>query len=161
MVRCRFTSRSTCGTDSAMPAIRRSAGFSICSSIGSSRCRPRLGEVQPHVNRDRADDHFLTYIGALIGIAPSAAHRDTVPDPAKLFHVGTLARQVRDADGLAAIIRQFFACRPIEEFVGHWLIIAPRDRTTCRPKARFSARVRCWVRGCGTIRASSASTSDR
>ena len=37
---------------------------------------------------------------------------------------------MRDADGLAAIIRQFFRVPArIEEFVGHWLIIAPRDRT--------------------------------
>ena len=88
-------------------------------------------QAQPHVNRDRADDHFRMYVGALIGIAPQPLRdRDTVPDPAKLFHVGTLARQVRDADGLAAIIRQFFRVPArIEEFVGHWLIIAPRDRT--------------------------------
>ena len=34
------------------------------------------------------------------------------------------------SDGLAAIIRQFFRVPArIEEFVGHWLIIAPRDRT--------------------------------
>jgi type VI secretion system protein ImpH len=89
-------------------------------------------QAQPHVNRDRADeDHYLTYIGALVGIAPNPLRdRDTVPDRAKLFHVGTLARQVRDADGLAAIVRHFFRVPArIEEFVGHWLIIAPRDRT--------------------------------
>ena len=59
-------------------------------------------QAQPHVNRDRADeDHFVTYIGAFIGIAPEPLrHRDAVPDPAKLFHAGTLVRQVRDADGL-------------------------------------------------------------
>jgi type VI secretion system protein ImpH len=89
-------------------------------------------QAQPHVNRDRpGQDHYLTYVGTFIGIAPGPLrNRDTVPDLAKLFHVGTLARQVRDADGLAAIIRQFFGVAArIEEFVGHVLLLAPRDRT--------------------------------
>jgi type VI secretion system protein ImpH len=93
-------------------------------------------QAQPHVNRDRVDqDHYLTYVGAFIGIAPGPLrHRDTVPDLAKLFHVGTLVRQVRDADGLAAIIRHFFRVPArIEQFVGHWLVLAPRDRTYLRP----------------------------
>ena len=92
-------------------------------------------QAQPHVNRDRpGEDHYLTYIGAFIGIAPATLrHRDSVPDVAKLFHAGTLVRQVRDADGLAAIIRQFFRVPArIEEFVGHWLVLAPRDRTYLR-----------------------------
>jgi len=92
-------------------------------------------QAQPHVNRDRAgDDHYLSYVGTFIGIAPgSLRNRDTVPDLAKLFHVGTLVRQVRDADGLAAIIRQFFRVPArLEEFVGHWLSLAPRDRTYLR-----------------------------
>ena len=89
-------------------------------------------QAQPHVNRDRADqDHFLTYVGAFVGIAPEVLRRrDAVPDSAKLFHAGTLARHVRDADGLAAILRQFFRVPArLEEFVGHWLVLAPRDRT--------------------------------
>jgi len=89
-------------------------------------------QAQPHVNHDRADqDHFLTYVGAFIGIAPKPLrHRDAVPDLAKLFHAGTLVRHVRDADGLAAIVRQFFRVPArIEEFVGHWLVLATRDRT--------------------------------
>src|SRR3954468_20443452 len=89
-------------------------------------------QAQPHVNRDRADeDHYRTYVGAFIGLAPTALRqRDTVPDVAKLFHVPTLVRQVRDADGLAAIIRQYFRVPArLEEFVGHWLVLARRDRT--------------------------------
>jgi len=89
-------------------------------------------QAQPHVNHDRADgDAFLTYIGSFIGLAPQPLrHRDSVPDLAKLFHVSTLIRQVRDADGLAAIVHQFFRVPVrIEEFVGHWLVLAPGDRT--------------------------------
>src|SRR5262245_23397559 len=96
-------------------------------------------QAQPHVNRDRIDeDHYLTYVGAFIGIAPgSLRNRDTVGDVAKLFHVGTLVRQVRDADGLAAIIRQYFRVPArLEEFVGHWLVLARRDRTYLGPDSK-------------------------
>jgi type VI secretion system protein ImpH len=96
-------------------------------------------QAQPHVNRDRADqDQYLTYIGAFIGIAPPPLRRrDTVPDLAKLFHVGTLARHVRDADGLGAIVRQFFRVPArIEEFVGHWLYLERRDRTCLGPESK-------------------------
>ena len=89
-------------------------------------------QAQPHVNRDRAgDDRFVSYVGAFIGTAPTSLRdRDAVPDVARLFHVGTLVRQVRDADGLASIIRQFFRVPArLEEFVGHWLHLATRDRT--------------------------------
>ena len=89
-------------------------------------------QAQPHVSRDRVgEDRFFTYVGAFIGTAPaSLRERDTVPDLARLFHVGTLVRQVRDADGLASIIRQFFRVPArLEEFVGHWLQLAIRDRT--------------------------------
>jgi type VI secretion system protein ImpH len=96
-------------------------------------------QAQPHVNRDRAgEDHYLTYVGTFIGLAPaSLRNRDTVPDLAKLFHVGTLVRQVRDADGLASIIRQFFRVPArLEEFVGHWLVLSKRDRTYLGPEGR-------------------------
>ncbi|HEX6316516.1 MAG TPA: type VI secretion system baseplate subunit TssG [Gemmatimonadaceae bacterium] len=92
-------------------------------------------QAQPHVNRDRAEeDRYVIYVGSFLGIAPpQARQRDTVPDLAKLFHAGTLVRQVRNADGLAAIVRQFFRVPVrIEQFVGHWLFLAPRDRTYLR-----------------------------
>jgi type VI secretion system protein ImpH len=95
-------------------------------------------QAQPHVNRDRPDlDRFLVYIGSFIGVAPeSLRHRDTVPDLARLHHAGTLVRQVRNADGLAAIIRHFFSVpAAIEEFVGHWLRLAPAERSYLRRDA--------------------------
>ena len=53
-----------------------------------------------------------------------------MPDVAKLFHAGTLARHVRDAEGLRAILEHFFRVPVrIEEFVGHWMRWAPRERT--------------------------------
>ena len=89
-------------------------------------------QAQPHVNRDRAgQDRFRTYVGAFVGIAPSSLRqRDSVFDVAKLFHAGTLVRQVRNAEGLAAILRQFFGVAArVEEFVGHWMRLAPADLT--------------------------------
>ena len=92
-------------------------------------------QAQPHVNRDReGQDRYLVYIGAFVGVAPPPLRqRDTVPDLARLFHAGTLVRQVRNADGLASILRQFFRVpAAIEEFVGHWLRLGPRERTVLR-----------------------------
>jgi type VI secretion system protein ImpH len=92
-------------------------------------------QAQPHVNRDRAgQDRYLVYIGSFVGVAPPPLrHRDTVPDLARLFHAGTLVRQVRNAEGLTSILRQFFRVpAAIEEFVGHWLRLGPGERTYLR-----------------------------
>jgi type VI secretion system protein ImpH len=90
-------------------------------------------QAQPHVNRDRPDrDHFVTYIGSFIGLSPPAFHRrDSLPDAAKLFHVGTLIRHVRNAEGLAGILQHFFRVPvQIEEFVGHWMSLSTREQTS-------------------------------
>lgn len=95
-------------------------------------------QAQPHVNRDRPEsDRFHVYIGSFVGIAPqSLRHRDSIPDLARLFHAGTLVRHVRNADGLASIIRHFFRVpAAIEEFVGHWLRLAPAERSYLRRDA--------------------------
>jgi type VI secretion system protein ImpH len=92
-------------------------------------------QAQPHVNRDRpGQDRYLVYVGSFVGVAPPPLrHRDSVPDLARLFHAGTLVRQVRNPEGLAAILRQFFRVPArIEEFVGHWLFLPPRERTYLR-----------------------------
>lgn len=89
-------------------------------------------QAQPHVSRDRpGDDRFATFIGAFIGLAPQTMRgRDTVPDTAKLFHSGALMRQVRNAEGLTSILRQFFGIgAEVEEFVGHWMVLGAAERT--------------------------------
>jgi type VI secretion system protein ImpH len=89
-------------------------------------------QAQPHVNRDRPDaDRFGGYVGALLGLRPQAfRHRDAVPDIAKLFHVGALVRHVRNAEGLRSILQQFFRVPVrIEQFVMHWMALAPSERT--------------------------------
>jgi type VI secretion system protein ImpH len=89
-------------------------------------------QAQPHVNRDRPDqDRFAAYTGAFLGVSqPAFRDRDEVPDLAKLFHAGTLIRQARHAEGLAALLEDFFQIPVrIQEFVGPWMDLGPRERT--------------------------------
>jgi type VI secretion system protein ImpH len=111
-------------------------------------------QAQPHVNRDRPDDdHFAVYVGAFAGLSPAAFRdRDTLPDAAKFFHAGSLIRQVRNAEGLSGILRHFFRVPlAIEEFVGHWMALGPRERTCLQPDAACLGRgavlgARVWDR---------------
>jgi type VI secretion system protein ImpH len=89
-------------------------------------------QAQPHVNRDRpADDKFMVYVGAFAGAAHSRLrNRDAVPDVGRLFHAGTLIRPTRNAEGLRAILAQYFRVPVrLQEFVGHWLALGQRERT--------------------------------
>jgi type VI secretion system protein ImpH len=89
-------------------------------------------QAQPHVSRDRhGEDRFTVYVGAFAGLSPAPFRdRDAVPDLAKFFHVSSLVRHVRNAEGLAAILEDFFSVPVrIEEFVGHWMVLSDRERT--------------------------------
>ena len=80
--------------------------------------------AQPTVQLDRPDsDRFADFVGSLIGIGASALrNRDDFPDNARRYHAGTLSRQTRNADGLAAMLAEFFRVRvDIQELVGHWM----------------------------------------
>src|SRR5215510_7265991 len=89
-------------------------------------------QAQPHVSRDRPTaDRFTVYVGSLLGMAPRASRdRDALPDLAKFFHVGTLIRQARNAEGLTHILEHFFHVRVrLEEFVGHWMHLKVAERS--------------------------------
>jgi type VI secretion system protein ImpH len=89
-------------------------------------------QAQPHVNRDRpADDRFAVYVGSFLGVSAAPMRdRDAVPDLAKFFHVGTLIRHARNAEGLEAILRHYFRVPVrLQEFVGHWLVLGAGERT--------------------------------
>jgi type VI secretion system protein ImpH len=83
-------------------------------------------DSEPTVNLDRPEaDRFRGYVGALLGIAPpSARDTDAVPDYAKLSRAGLFAQQARSAEGLEAILSDYFEI-PIEvrAFAGAWLDI--------------------------------------
>ena len=89
-------------------------------------------QSQPTVSLDRAgDDRFSGYIGAAFGLGtPRMRKRDSIPDFAKLYFAGLLARQVRNADGLMALLAGYFRVPvQIERFVGHWMNLPVGDRT--------------------------------
>jgi type VI secretion system protein ImpH len=89
-------------------------------------------QAQPAASLDRPrEDRFTIYVGALEGIAGSRMReRDEIGDFAKLFFAGWLGRQVRNRDGIAALLASYFRVGVvIEEFVGHWLHLPDRDQT--------------------------------
>jgi type VI secretion system protein ImpH len=81
-------------------------------------------DAEPSVSRDRpAADRFAVYVGSLFGMGlPSTRDRDLVSDATKLYYAGLLARQTRNADGLAAMVGDHFGVTArVEEFMGEWV----------------------------------------
>ncbi len=79
---------------------------------------------KPAVNFDRPhSDRFSLYVGAMFGLGmPSLRNRDAVPDFAKLHHAGRMSAQTRNAEGLRAVLHEFFGLPiKISQFVGHWM----------------------------------------
>jgi type VI secretion system protein ImpH len=86
-------------------------------------------DARPAVNFDRPDsDRFAVYVGSLFGIGmPALRDRDEFPDFAKLHYAGHFVCQTRHAEGLMAILADFFRLPlDVEEFVGQWLEL-PED----------------------------------
>lgn len=85
------------------------------------------------VDLDRADDtHWDEYVGSLIGLGgDSFWGRDSAPDQAKLFYAGRFVQQSRNAEGLAAIVADFFGVKTeLVPFVGRWMNLP--DEYQCR-----------------------------
>jgi type VI secretion system protein ImpH len=90
-------------------------------------------QAQPHVSHDRPeDDRFASWVAALIGFGSKALRgRDTVPDLGKFYHSGRLVHQTRPAEGLVAIVRDFFRVpAQVERFVGQWLTLDVPERSS-------------------------------
>jgi type VI secretion system protein ImpH len=88
---------------------------------------------QKAVDMDRpAKARFVTYFGSLLGLGTEGLRdRDAVPDWAKLYYSGRLVAQARNADGLQAIVEEFFGVRTrIQTFSGQWLQLP--TGSTCR-----------------------------
>jgi type VI secretion system protein ImpH len=82
--------------------------------------------AQPTVAFDRpAADRFGAYVATLEGRGmPSLRDRDGMPDLAKLHFAGRLALQTRNAEGLRAILADFFKLPvEIEQFVPDWVYL--------------------------------------
>lgn len=89
--------------------------------------------AQKSVDFDRPEEaRFVPYIGSLFGIGmDNLRHRDEIPDRAKLYFSGRLACQTRNAEGLGAILQDFFGTpTTILEFFGAWMVIPEANR--CR-----------------------------
>jgi type VI secretion system protein ImpH len=89
--------------------------------------------AQKSVDYDRPEEGaFVRYIGSLFGIGmKSLRNRDEIPDRAKLFFSGRLVCQTRNAEGLSAILQDFFGTpTEIQEFFGAWLVIPEANQ--CR-----------------------------
>jgi type VI secretion system protein ImpH len=78
------------------------------------------------VDFDRADDaRYADYFGSFIGIGTrSLQARDSIPDWTKIHFSGRLAAQTCNAEGLQAILGDFFRIpTEIREFEGYWMKI--------------------------------------
>nr|WP_320189798.1 type VI secretion system baseplate subunit TssG [uncultured Desulfobacter sp.] len=79
---------------------------------------------EPTVSYDRPTaDPFSDYVGSLAGLGMSALRqRDDMPDSAKLYYIGRLANQTKSADGLEAMLKDFFGLpAKINGFIGEWV----------------------------------------
>lgn len=87
---------------------------------------------QPTVSLDREDESpLIRHVGAWIGLGEQQARRrDALGDFPKLFFVGRLSRQVRDADGLAAWLTSHLGVAArVEQFCGHWMRLERGQRS--------------------------------
>jgi type VI secretion system protein ImpH len=85
------------------------------------------------VDFDRADDaRYADYFGSFIGTGtPSLQDRDSIPDWSKIHFAGRMSAQTRNAEGLEAILADFFRIpTEIREFEGYWMKIPKENQ--CR-----------------------------
>jgi type VI secretion system protein ImpH len=82
--------------------------------------------ADPATQHDRPEsDRFAAYVGAMIGLGlPSLRERDTISDDAKLYYAGLFAPHTRNAEGLCALLEDYFEVKVrLEEFVGEWVTL--------------------------------------
>jgi type VI secretion system protein ImpH len=108
------------------------------SSFDRSRWSERAGAEAEEEGGERVpapvrnDDRYATYVGSLFGIGMrTLRERDAIRDVAKLFYAGRLVPAVKNAEGLRAIVADYFGVSArVEEFVGGWLELP--ERYWCR-----------------------------
>ncbi|MGH7940363.1 MAG: type VI secretion system baseplate subunit TssG [Limisphaerales bacterium] len=93
---------------------------------------------QKTVDLDRPDDpRFPLFIGSMFGLGGDAQRNsDSIQDWAKLHFAGRLACQPRSAEGLEAILREYFEVpAQVQTFIGHWMDL-PDDSTCALGKSK-------------------------
>jgi type VI secretion system protein ImpH len=76
------------------------------------------------VDFDRPEEqHWSHFVGGLAGLGmESLLNRESVPDRAKLYFAGRLVQQSRNAEGLEAILQDYFGiATEVQTFSGRWL----------------------------------------
>ena len=108
---------------------------------------------EPAVSFDRGDDPIARKVGALAGYhGDQLLDRDAMPDLAKRYFTGHLARGARNPEGLIAILSAFFEVPvQVQEFVGSWLELEPDDQWRLGAMAGLgrstSIGQKVWTRG--------------
>ncbi|KGX15436.1 type VI secretion system baseplate subunit TssG [Burkholderia pseudomallei] len=96
---------------------------------------------QAAVSLDRAEhETFSFYIGSLMGTDPEEAARTHPPTHARYAACAHLVREARNPDGVAATLSHYFGVPiAVDEYVFHWIRIAPPER--CLLGARAASTV--------------------
>jgi type VI secretion system protein ImpH len=87
--------------------------------------------AQPTSSQDRpAESRFTLYVGALFGLGlRSVVEQDRLPDRVKLNYASRLAAPARNAEGLEAMVSDFFGFRAkVQPFIGEWITLPPDSR---------------------------------
>ena len=87
-------------------------------------------QARPAVSLDRPEeDRFRHQVGALQGVGTAPRQdRDAIADDARLYFSGWLARQVRNADSVEAVLQAYFGVPVVlERWVGHWMRLEPGE----------------------------------
>jgi type VI secretion system protein ImpH len=108
-----------------------------------TQAEPTACQDRPQTNR------FDVYVGSLLGIGlASLRGREAIPDQAKLQYVGWLSNPVRSADGLRAILADYFEVPvSIDEFKGEWLDLPESSRLELGGSPEVSTLGRTTVLG--------------
>ena len=87
--------------------------------------------AQPASSQDRpATNRFTLYVGGLFGLGlRSVVERDRIADRVKLNYASRLAAPARNAEGLEAMVADFFGFRAkVQPFIGEWITLPPDSR---------------------------------
>ena len=85
-------------------------------------------DSRKEVDLDRPEEQrWAVYVGSLIGLGlESHQRREDISDWSLLYHAGRLAQQTRNAEGLRAILQDYFDVpAEVETFRGRWLNLPP------------------------------------
>lgn len=117
--------------------------------------------ADPVTQHDRPQaDRFAAYVASIVGLGlPSLRERDAISDNTKLYYAGLFAPHTKNAEGLRALLEDYFEVKvQIEQFVGEWVPLpaaqawrlgqAPKRASPLMGRLASSALVgtRVWLR---------------